>query len=65
MASRTIYSCDWCGKESPYIGEIPCDWEKQPIEKTSKTELLCASCNATRARAINDARCSLVGARNT
>lgn len=62
MATKTIYSCDWCGVESPHINNTPCEWETHQVPKMSKAELLCGGCNMLRTKAIADARQRVVRA---
>ena len=56
MAQRTIYSCDWCGLESPKTNAIGELWVYGGHLDEHESQILCEICKNARLSAIENAR---------
>ena len=50
MASRVIFSCDWCNADSPKVGFVGDDWKERDHN------WLCATCAEAYDQAVRDAK---------
>ncbi len=55
MASRTIYSCDWCRVDSPSPGHVGAGWGQRTM-RHQQDVWLCGSCDAEYWRHVDVAR---------
>lgn len=52
MSVRTVYVCDWCGKESEEASDVQKRWFSIDWNEL----LVCPSCGAERTRVLAEAR---------
>jgi hypothetical protein len=61
MAERKIFSCDWCGVDSPspgFVGEL---WKRFDSVEYGTHEWLCEKCVAARVAALDYAKANRQG----